>query len=312
PPVPPPLLFRPDGYPPAAPLQAARPAGSGRPRPRCLPLRPRCSCRSRPYRCSRPGRPRGPVPPRGRRAARPRPPARPGSGGGGAFLAAGGRGGDRGGGGRLGAPSSRRRPHRRALPAGGRALRRRPGLAAAGDRLFNHQNWGGFIGWRLRVPVFWDGRNDVFAELGREFATQPFGLTASRYHLDWLPLAEDDYPVIQPEIAAGHWGLVYWDDFCAVYLRRGPRYAEPLGRLELRLFPPFGGRPGLRALVADPALAAAARAELARLLAANPENQRPRYSRGMISLYQGALRRATAELQAARSIRHNDQVEQVL
>ncbi|HXO30292.1 MAG TPA: hypothetical protein VOA80_23290 [Thermoanaerobaculia bacterium] len=186
------------------------------------------------------------------------------------------------------------------------------GLAAPGDRLFNHQNWGGFIGWRLHVPVFWDGRNDVFAELVRAVATQPFGLTASRYRLDWLLIAEHDYPGIQPEVAAGRWGLVYWDDFCAVYLRRGPRYAEPLGRLELRQFPPFGGRPGLPALAADPGRAAAARAELARLLAANPENQRARYFQGMISLYQGDLRRGTAELLAARSIRPNDQVDQVL
>lgn len=186
------------------------------------------------------------------------------------------------------------------------------GLVAAGDRLFNHQNWGGFIGWRLRVPVFWDGRNDVFAELVREVATQPFGLTASRYRLDWLLIADHDYPGIQPEIAAGRWGLVYWDDFCAIYLRRGPRYAEPLGRLELHLFPPFGGRPGLRALAADPRAAAAARAELERLLAANPDNQRARYFQGMISLYQGDLRRGTAELRAASLIRPNDQVDQVL
>ncbi len=61
----------------------------------------------------------------------------------------------------------------------------------------------------------------------------------------YLVLAEHDYPGIRPEIAAGRWGLVYWDDFCAVYLRRGPRYAALLRRLELRLFPPFGGRPGL-------------------------------------------------------------------
>jgi hypothetical protein len=186
------------------------------------------------------------------------------------------------------------------------------GLATPGDRLFNHQNWGGFIGWRLRVPVFWDGRNDVFAELVREVATQPFGLTATRYRLDWLLIAEHDYPGIQPEIATGRWGLVYWDDFCAVYLRRGPRYAEPLGRLELRLFPPFGGRPGLPALAANPSSAAAARAELARLVAANPENQRARYFQAMISLYQGDLRRGTAELQAAKRIRPNDQVDQVL
>jgi hypothetical protein len=186
------------------------------------------------------------------------------------------------------------------------------GLAAPGDRVFNHQNWGGFLGWRLGVPVFWDGRNDVFAELVREVATQPFALTAARHRLDWLLIAEHDYPGILPDVAAGRWGLVYWDDFCAVYLRRGPRHAEPLGRLELRLFPPFGGRPGLRALAADPARAAAARAELARLLAANPANQRARYLQGMIGLYQGDLRRAEADLLAASRIRPNDQVDQVL
>ncbi|HYL04605.1 MAG TPA: hypothetical protein VE075_01095, partial [Thermoanaerobaculia bacterium] len=95
------------------------------------------------------------------------------------------------------------------------------GLAGPAGHVFNYQNWGGFLGWSLRVPVFWDGRNDVFAELVREVATQPFGLTGSRYHLDYLLIAEHDYPGIQPEIAAGRWGLVYWDDFAAVYLRRG-------------------------------------------------------------------------------------------
>jgi hypothetical protein len=186
------------------------------------------------------------------------------------------------------------------------------GLAGPADHVFNYQNWGGFLGWSLRVPVFWDGRNDVFAELVREVATQPFGLTASRYRLDYLVIAEHDYPGIQPEIAAGRWGLVYWDDFAAVYLRRGPRYAAPLGRLELRLFPPFGGRPGLRALAADPRLAAAAGRELAQVLAADPANQRALYFRGLISLYQGDLRRGAADLLAARRIRPNEQVDQVL
>jgi hypothetical protein len=186
------------------------------------------------------------------------------------------------------------------------------GIAGAGDRVFNHQNWGGFVGWRLRVPVFWDGRNDVFAELVREVAIQPFGRTASRYRLDYLLIAEHDDPGIQPEIAAGRWGLVYWDDFSAVYLRREPRYAAQLAHLELRLFPPFGGRPGLRALAADPRLAAAARGELAQVLAANPANQRALYFRGLISLYQGDLRRGAGDLLAARRIRPNEQVDQVL
>jgi hypothetical protein len=186
------------------------------------------------------------------------------------------------------------------------------GIAGPGDRVFNHQNYGGFLGWRLRVPVFWDGRNDVFAELVREVAAAPFGVTARRHGVDWLLIAEHDYPGILPEIAAGRWGLVYWDDFCAVYLRRGPRYAALLQRFELRLFPPFGGRPGLAALAADPRGAAAARAELAQVLAANPAAQRALYFEGMISLYRGDLRRGEAELLAASRIRPSDQVDRVL
>ncbi len=186
------------------------------------------------------------------------------------------------------------------------------GVAGAADRIFNHQNYGGFIGWRLGVPVFWDGRNDVFAELVREVATTQFGAVAARYRFDYLLITEHDYPGIQPEIAAGRWGLVYWDDFCALYLRRGDRYAAPLGRFELRLFPPFGGRPGLAALAAAPRLAAAARAELAQVLAANPANQRALYFAGVISLYRGELNRAAAELRAAQAIRPAEQVDQTL
>jgi hypothetical protein len=186
------------------------------------------------------------------------------------------------------------------------------GLAGPADRIFNHQNYGGFIGWRLRAPIFWDGRNDVFAELVREVATTPFGTVAGRYRFDYLLIAEHDYPGIQPEIAAGRWGLVYWDDFCALYLRRCARYAVPLGRLELHLFPPFGGRPGLAALAAEPHQAAAARAELAQVLAADPANQRALYFAGVISLYRGEVRRALAELRAAQAIRPAEQVDQLL
>ncbi len=187
----------------------------------------------------------------------------------------------------------------------------RQGIAGPHDRIFNAQNLGGFIGWRLGVPVFWDGRNDVFAELVRQVATTPFGLTASRHQFDYLLITEHDLPGIQPEIAAGRWGLVYWDDFNALYLRRDQRYAPLLARLELRLLPPFGGSPGLSAWIAAagaPA-AAAARAELAQVLAANPANQRALYFSAVISLDRGEPRRAAQELAAAARIRPSEEVD---
>ena len=76
-----------------------------------------------------------------------------------------------------------------------------------------------------------------------------------------LLIAEHDFAGIAPEIPA-RWGLVYWDDYSAVYLRRAPGHAALLDRLELRLFPGFGGRPGLEQLARDPRLGPLARAEL--------------------------------------------------
>jgi hypothetical protein len=178
-------------------------------------------------------------------------------------------------------------------------------------RIFNHQNIGGFLLWRTWEPVFWDGRNDVFASLVREVTTTPFPQIVRRYGIEVLLITEHEAPDLEPEIPE-RWGLVDWDDYNAVYLRRDGPYGALLGRLELRLFPGFGGRPGLEAVAHDPRLAAAARAELSRILAVHPDCQRALYFRGMISLYQGDLRRAAAELQAAAAVRPNEQVEKTL
>lgn len=179
------------------------------------------------------------------------------------------------------------------------------------ERVFNHQNYGGFLLWRRREPVFWDGRNDVFASLVREVTTTPFPQVVAKYGVEALLIAEHDYAGIAPEIPE-RWGLVYWDDSSAVYLRRTPGHAALLDRLELRLFPGFGGGPGLEQLARDPRLGPAARAELDRLLTAWPENQRALYFRGVLSLYQGNLDAARSDLQAALAIRDHEQVRKVL
>ncbi|HVT18445.1 MAG TPA: hypothetical protein VHQ90_19995 [Thermoanaerobaculia bacterium] len=186
------------------------------------------------------------------------------------------------------------------------------GIAGIGGHVFNHQNFGGYAGWRLRAPIFWDGRNDVFASLVHEVTTTPFAEVAERYAVDYLLITDREYRDLLPELATGRWGLVYWDDYCAIYLRRGRRFAPLLARLELRLFPPFGGRPGLSKLALDPRLAGAARQELDRVLAANPRAQRALYFKGVISLYRGELDRAGRELAAARAIGPNDQVSLAL
>jgi hypothetical protein len=142
----------------------------------------------------------------------------------------------------------------------------------------------------------------------REVTTTPFAEIAARYGVDHLAIAENEYRDLLPELASGRWGLVYWDDDCAVYLRRGPRYAPLLARYELALFPPFGGRPGLAELARDPRAAAGVRRELAQVLAAYPGNQRALYFSGVLSLYQGDLPRARRDLAAAARLGPSEQV----
>jgi hypothetical protein len=172
-------------------------------------------------------------------------------------------------------------------------------------RMFNHQNVGGYLLWRLKEPVFWDGRNDVFAPLVKEYVSTPFPELMDRYRVDWALVTEHEW---DPDFQSARWGLIYWDDFRAVYLRRIPRFEPLLARLELRVIPPFGGWPGDR----DPTLAAAARSELDRILAADPESQRALYFRALISARQGKIEEARRDLRTALAVRPNEQVSRLL
>ena len=129
----------------------------------------------------------------------------------------------------------------------------------------------------------------------KEVTTTPFPAVAARYGIDYLLLTEREWRDLEPLVTGPEWELRYWDDFVAVYTKRG---AAPAGEA-LRWFPAFGGRPGLTELAADEPSAAAAREELERLVAANPQNQRALYFLGVISLHRGELDRARRELEAA-------------
>src|SRR5687767_464389 len=181
---------------------------------------------------------------------------------------------------------------------------------AIAGRPFHHQNHGGYLLWRRRQPIFWDGRNDVFASLVKEVTTTPFPAIVERYGIDYLLLTEREWRDLEPMLAGPEWQLRYWDDFVAIYTRRREPEANPAQ--SLRWFAPFGGRPGLAEVAADAASARAAREELEQLVAANPQNQRALYFLGAISLHRGELDRARRELEAARRIRPNAQVEQAL
>lgn len=170
--------------------------------------------------------------------------------------------------------------------------------------LFNHANYGGYLLWALHQPVFWDGRNDVFAPLTKEVTTTPFPRLVERYGIDVLVLTEREYDDLREEVEGPRWALVYWDDPAAVYLRRD-RFAPRLPALELHTFHAFSSGGELRDLLIDPARAAAAAAELERLLAVYPENQRALYLAGVLAAGRRDLDAARRDLEAAQRLGDN-------
>jgi len=161
-----------------------------------------------------------------------------------------------------------------------RALRYLDARAVAG-RVFNAFHFGGYIAWRdfpRRVPII-DGRGHVSPRLLEEihFArVYPAHLEAlqGRYGFE---AAVMDYPsysgdavadVLGPDadtaLSSREWALVYWDDVALVYLRRDGPHAAVVARDEYRHVKPANGGAGIERLLADPARAAAVRAELER------------------------------------------------
>lgn len=189
-----------------------------------------------------------------------------------------------------------RRAISRHFPAGAVRFLRQEAITG---RMFNHQNYGGYLHWSLGAPVFWDGRNLLFAPLMREISQLPLSRVAERWQIDYLVVTEFEHRRLRDQIAGGGWGLAYWDDFAAVYLAREPRFDEILERQELRWVPPFGGVEGLEAVARDATAAAAWRRELDQVLGLEPDCQRAMYFQGLISFYQGDDARAEAELRAA-------------
>lgn len=106
-----------------------------------------------------------------------------------------------------------------ALPGGAAGWLERTGLAER--RLFHHQNWGGYLGWQLAAPVFWDGRNDVFFPLVREVTTTPFPLVARRYGVEVLVLSPRELRDLEPLLGPdGDWAFAHHSGAAWIFVRR--------------------------------------------------------------------------------------------
>jgi hypothetical protein len=177
---------------------------------------------------------------------------------------------------------------------------------------FNHQNYGGYLHWNLQTPVFWDGRNLVFGPLMEEVREMPLEQVAATWQLDYLLLTEFEYSRMGDQIDPANWGLVYWDDFVAIFLRRDEKHRPVLDSFELQQFPPFGGVEGLNLRATDDAWVARARRELEQILGFEPECQRAFYLQGLLSFYRGELEQAEQYFVEALAIGPNEHVSKAL
>jgi hypothetical protein len=142
-------------------------------------------------------------------------------------------------------------------------------------RMFNPENYGGYLGFRLHVPVYWDGRNDVFAPIAKEFAFRSrFFSLVDRHALDMLVLDATYYGHFREELAQqrARFALVYVDDHVAVYVKRVPKWSDLIARWEYTLLQPFGlpGDAAVKRLAAEPALMQRAELEASHLTAQDP------------------------------------------
>jgi hypothetical protein len=90
-------------------------------------------------------------------------------------------------------------------------------------RGYNSYNWGGYLIWR-GIPVFVDGRADVYGDEFLHFYRQTFDLTSrwreplNEYEVDYV-LMESNHSLFSLLAASDEWKQAYSDEVAAVYIR---------------------------------------------------------------------------------------------
>ncbi|MCB9642032.1 MAG: hypothetical protein H6728_03075 [Myxococcales bacterium] len=177
--------------------------------------------------------------------------------------------------------------------------------------MFQHQNEGGFYGWSLRQPIFWDGRNLLFSSLVREYLqVRDFSQLEKRYDIEILLVNFSMFREMKSWLRRHRerWSLVYWDDQSALYLKNLPKFEKLLQKYAYRHLRPFGDLPKLHAWAKRPKLAAKVREELERAVKIQPQAQLPYYLKGLFALYSNDLQLALHALLQAARIRPKRQV----
>jgi hypothetical protein len=166
--------------------------------------------------------------------------------------------------------------------------------------LFNAYVFGGYIAWRLHpgTPIFIDGRNEVFAELGRELVqarTDSRRWSALLEHhdighaiLEYAPTLEQttivdpgggaprvvERPSSYNKFPRSRWALVFWDDTAMVLVRRDRALPALITAHEYRHVFPENAAVQLELIAAGEADAAGCLRELRRKLDEDPDCRR--------------------------------------
>ena len=103
----------------------------------------------------------------------------------------------------------------------------------AEGKLFNSYNWGGYLILRAPdLPVFIDGRTDLYRDFLGEYASAAFGASEWRgvfsRHDIGIALIESGSPLAAVLNAAADWQLAYQDAVASVFLRQ-PSASESAG-----------------------------------------------------------------------------------
>jgi hypothetical protein len=104
-------------------------------------------------------------------------------------------------------------------------------------RMLNHLNFGGYLMWALREPVFIDGRLEVvgeafYAEYLRALASdEALEAEVARRGVGWIVFPYVTNPTLHARLSASpRWRLAYVDHLAAIFVRNGPdaaRYVDP-------------------------------------------------------------------------------------
>ena len=95
----------------------------------------------------------------------------------------------------------------------------------AEQRGFNTYNWGGYLIWR-DIPVFVDGRADVYGDEFLHYYRRTFDLTSrwrqplDEFEVDYI-IIEQSSPLSNLLLTSGQWLETYTDDVAVVFTRAG-------------------------------------------------------------------------------------------